>query len=83
MLRAPHGWVGRMLLPWLRAVLAGIPVCIAAVIVVARPSFLFGGEGLRPIGVAVAALQVQRSLASPPSRRMLHQMRPVWQSVRP
>ena len=47
-----------LLLCWRRAVLVGVPVCIAAVALVARPSFLFGGEGLRPKGVAVAVLQV-------------------------
>ena len=38
-----------------------MPVCIVAVLLVARPSFLFGGAGLRPLGVIVAALQVLRS----------------------
>ena len=54
----------RFLLPWRRAVLAGVPFCIAAVILVARPSFLFGGVGLRPKGIVVAALQVPLQLTS-------------------
>ncbi len=70
-------------LPRHRAVLAGIPVCIAAVIVVARPSFLFGGEGLRPMGVAIAALQVHCSSTSLPSRRMLHQNHRVLAECEP
>ena len=50
---------GRSLLLWHRAVLAGVPFCIAAVILVARPSFLFGGVGLRSEGVMVAAWQAR------------------------
>ena len=53
--------VWRRLLALCRAVLAGVPFCIAAVFLVARPSFLFGGVGLRPHGVAVAAVQVPSS----------------------
>ena len=46
------------MLPWRRAVLAGVPFCIAAVVLVARPASLFGGVGLGSKGVVVAALQV-------------------------
>ena len=37
--------------------LTGIPFCIAGVVLVARPPFLFGGAGIPPLGVAVALAQ--------------------------
>ncbi len=40
-----------------RTVLAGIPFCIVGVVMIARPSFLFGGNGIRTLGVLVAIAQ--------------------------
>ncbi len=57
-----------------RAVLGGVPFCIAAVFLVARPSFLFGGVGLRPKGVMVAALQVPGLTAYAGSREPMQLM---------
>lgn len=46
-----------------RTVLTGIPFCIAGVVLVARPPFLFGGAGIPTLGVAVALAQCTFSAA--------------------
>jgi drug/metabolite transporter (DMT)-like permease len=46
-----------------RTVLTGIPFCIAGVVLVARPPFLFGGAGIPTLGIAVALAQCTFSAA--------------------
>ena len=45
-----------------RAVVGAMLVSLAGVVMIAQPSFLFGGSGINKLGLLLALLQVQYSL---------------------
>jgi hypothetical protein len=57
----------RFPVPGCSVVLLALPFCVLGVVLISRPTFLFGGTGASAIGVAIACLQV-RLFPHPPRR---------------